>query len=78
MAYAFTLWTFYILYREYKVVATMRLNFLASEERRPDQFTVRSPSITCTVFILAQILLIFINFTFYFVGSGAKCAPGYR
>ncbi|XP_078175021.1 hyperosmolality-gated Ca2+ permeable channel 1.7-like [Carex rostrata] len=40
MAYVFTFWTFYILYREYKVVATMRLNFLALEERRPDQFTV--------------------------------------
>ncbi|KAJ4813474.1 ERD (early-responsive to dehydration stress) family protein [Rhynchospora pubera] len=40
MAYAITFWTFYVLYREYKVVATMRLNFLALEERRPDQFTV--------------------------------------
>ena len=49
MAYAFTLWTCYVLKREYQIVATMRLNFLASERRRPDQFTVRSSSITCIV-----------------------------
>jgi len=41
MAYAFTFWTCYILKREYQTVATMRLHFLASERRRPDQFTVR-------------------------------------
>ncbi|CAL0317584.1 unnamed protein product [Lupinus luteus] len=40
MAYAFTFWTCYILKREYHIVATMRLHFLASERRRPDQFTV--------------------------------------
>uniref|UniRef100_A0A2P2MMJ2 Uncharacterized protein MANES_16G003300 n=2 Tax=Rhizophora mucronata TaxID=61149 RepID=A0A2P2MMJ2_RHIMU len=40
MAYAFTFWTFYILLREYEKVASMRLQFLASEKRRPDQFTV--------------------------------------
>ncbi|KAE9606233.1 putative calcium-dependent channel, 7TM region phosphate [Lupinus albus] len=40
MAYAFTFWTCYILKREYHIVATMRLHFLASEKRRPDQFTV--------------------------------------
>ncbi|KAK7320518.1 hypothetical protein VNO77_30065 [Canavalia gladiata] len=40
MAYAFTFWTCYILKREYQIVATMRLHFLASERRRPDQFTV--------------------------------------
>ncbi|KAJ3700893.1 hypothetical protein LUZ61_004598 [Rhynchospora tenuis] len=40
IAYAITFWTFCVLYREYKVVASMRLNFLALEERRPDQFTV--------------------------------------
>ncbi|XP_019243320.1 PREDICTED: CSC1-like protein At4g02900 isoform X2 [Nicotiana attenuata] len=38
MAYVFTFWTFYILYKEYKTVSTMRLHF--SENRRPDQFTV--------------------------------------
>ncbi|KAG8051716.1 hypothetical protein GUJ93_ZPchr0001g32120 [Zizania palustris] len=40
MAYAFTFWTCYVLLREYEIVATMRLRFLASEKRRPDQFTV--------------------------------------
>ncbi|CAN4101209.1 unnamed protein product [Withania somnifera] len=40
MAYVYTFWTFYILYKEYKTVSTMRLHFLASEKRRPDQFTV--------------------------------------
>ncbi|RYR00213.1 hypothetical protein Ahy_B07g088322 isoform A [Arachis hypogaea] len=40
MAYAFTFWTCYILKREYQIIATMRLHFLASERRRPDQFTV--------------------------------------
>ncbi|KAK7393837.1 hypothetical protein VNO78_22401 [Psophocarpus tetragonolobus] len=40
MAYAFTFWTCYILLKEYKKVASMRLGFLAAEKRRPDQFTV--------------------------------------
>ncbi|KAF5811167.1 putative calcium-dependent channel, 7TM region phosphate [Helianthus annuus] len=40
MAYVFTFWTCYILYKEYKIVTDMRLNFLASQKRRPDQFTV--------------------------------------
>ncbi|XP_021293688.1 calcium permeable stress-gated cation channel 1-like [Herrania umbratica] len=40
MAYAFTFWTFYVLLKEYETVAAMRLQFLASEKRRPDQFTV--------------------------------------
>ncbi|XP_058095114.1 calcium permeable stress-gated cation channel 1-like [Magnolia sinica] len=40
MAYAFTFWTCYVLLKEYEIVATMRLHFLASEQRRPDQFTV--------------------------------------
>lgn len=40
MAYVFTFWTFYILYKEYKIVTNMRLRFIASENRRPDQFTV--------------------------------------
>ncbi|KAG9144157.1 hypothetical protein Leryth_013796 [Lithospermum erythrorhizon] len=40
MAYVFTLWTLYILYKEYDIVSTMRLRFLASEKRRPDQYTV--------------------------------------
>ncbi|WVZ70205.1 hypothetical protein U9M48_018887 [Paspalum notatum var. saurae] len=40
MAYVFTFWTCYVLLREYEIVAKMRLRFLASEKRRPDQFTV--------------------------------------
>ncbi|XP_019434074.1 PREDICTED: calcium permeable stress-gated cation channel 1-like [Lupinus angustifolius] len=40
MAYVFTFWTCYILKREYQLVATMRLHFLASQRRRSDQFTV--------------------------------------
>ncbi|KAA8543208.1 hypothetical protein F0562_021297 [Nyssa sinensis] len=40
MAYVFSFWTWYVLYKEYKIIATMRLHFLASENRRPDQFTV--------------------------------------
>lgn len=45
MAYVFTFWTFFVLYKEYHKVATMRLDFLASERRRPDQFTVLVRSI---------------------------------
>lgn len=41
MAYAITFWTCYILWKEYAKIAAMRLHFLASERRRPDQFTVR-------------------------------------
>ncbi|PIN20127.1 hypothetical protein CDL12_07184 [Handroanthus impetiginosus] len=40
MEYLCTFWTCYMLYREYDRVATMRLNFLASQGRRPEQFTV--------------------------------------
>ncbi|KAK9092012.1 hypothetical protein Syun_026923 [Stephania yunnanensis] len=40
IAYAITFWTCYLLRKEYDIVATMRLHFLATEQRRPDQFTV--------------------------------------
>ncbi|XP_051142183.1 CSC1-like protein At4g02900 [Andrographis paniculata] len=40
MAYVFTFWTCYVLYKEYRIITTKRLQFLASEGRRPDQFTV--------------------------------------
>ncbi|XP_057719368.1 CSC1-like protein At4g02900 [Arachis stenosperma] len=40
MSYLFSFWTCFTLYREYKIIAAMRLRFLASERRRPDQFTV--------------------------------------
>ncbi|KAK9267840.1 hypothetical protein L1049_010276 [Liquidambar formosana] len=40
VAYAFTFWTCFVLQKEYEAIASMRLRFLASEHRRPDQFTV--------------------------------------
>ncbi|CAL9084911.1 unnamed protein product [Musa textilis] len=40
MAYVFTFWSCYVLLKEYKIVTAMRLQFLASVKRRPDQFTV--------------------------------------
>ncbi|XP_008799225.1 calcium permeable stress-gated cation channel 1-like [Phoenix dactylifera] len=40
MAYVFSFWTCYVLRKEYEIIASMRLHFLASEKRRPDQFTV--------------------------------------
>ncbi|KAK8457864.1 hypothetical protein SEVIR_3G260000v4 [Setaria viridis] len=40
MCYVFTIWTFFVLFHEYKVVTTMRLRFLANQNRRPDQYTV--------------------------------------
>ncbi|GLU18152.1 hypothetical protein SLE2022_344670 [Rubroshorea leprosula] len=40
LAYAFTFWTCYVLLKEYEKVASMRLQFIASGNRRPDQFTV--------------------------------------
>ncbi|CAA2993802.1 calcium permeable stress-gated cation channel 1-like isoform X1 [Olea europaea subsp. europaea] len=40
MAYAFTFWACYILLKEYANVSAMRLHFIASERRRPNQFTV--------------------------------------
>nr|GLL42651.1 CSC1-like protein At4g02900 [Ipomoea trifida] len=40
MAYVFSFWTLYVLYKEYEIVTALRLHFLASEHRRPDQFTV--------------------------------------
>ncbi|KAL2339221.1 hypothetical protein Fmac_013667 [Flemingia macrophylla] len=40
VAYAFTFWTCFVLLKEYEQVAAMRLQFLAAEKRRPDQFTV--------------------------------------
>ncbi|XP_059436486.1 CSC1-like protein At4g02900 [Corylus avellana] len=40
MSYVCSFWTCYVLYKEYKIIATMRLEFLASQNRHPDQFTV--------------------------------------
>ncbi|CAN6481946.1 unnamed protein product [Victoria cruziana] len=40
VCYVCTWWTCYVLFKEYGIVSTMRLRFLASQKRRPDQFTV--------------------------------------
>ncbi|KAF9623884.1 hypothetical protein IFM89_005975 [Coptis chinensis] len=39
MAYLLTIWTCFVLYKEYDKVAFMRLHYLASQQRRVDQFT---------------------------------------
>ncbi|XP_023552121.1 CSC1-like protein At1g32090 [Cucurbita pepo subsp. pepo] len=40
LEYLFTLWICFMLYKEYDNIARMRLNFLASQRRCADQFTV--------------------------------------
>lgn len=40
MAYTFTFWTCYVLQKEYAAIRDMRLHFMASEKRRPEQYTV--------------------------------------
>lgn len=40
MQYVFTFWTCFMLYKEYDTVASMRLQFLASQQRRAEQYTV--------------------------------------
>ncbi|GAB2233795.1 hypothetical protein Droror1_Dr00003024 [Drosera rotundifolia] len=40
MAYVFTFWVCYVLKREYEIIESMRLEFLGSSARKPDQFTV--------------------------------------
>ncbi|PQP99451.1 CSC1-like protein [Prunus yedoensis var. nudiflora] len=40
LEYLFTLWICYMLYKEYDYVVSMRLQFLASQRRRAEQFTV--------------------------------------
>ncbi|KAG2680434.1 hypothetical protein I3760_11G099000 [Carya illinoinensis] len=40
LEYLFTIWTCYMLYKEYDYVTSMRLHFLASQRRRVEQFTV--------------------------------------
>lgn len=64
MAYIFTFWTCYVLKKEYEKVASMRLHFLQSEHRRPDQFTVNQlfiPSGHCraviSIFLFLSIVL---------------------
>lgn len=41
LEYLFTFWTCFLLYKEYDHVASMRLRFLSSQNRRAEQFTVR-------------------------------------
>ncbi|KAK2662625.1 hypothetical protein Ddye_001199 [Dipteronia dyeriana] len=40
LEYLFTIWICYLLYKEYDIVASMRLHFLASQPRCAEQFTV--------------------------------------
>ncbi|KAJ0053955.1 hypothetical protein Pint_03539 [Pistacia integerrima] len=40
LEYLFTIYICYMLYKEYDIVASMRLQFLASQPRRAEQFTV--------------------------------------
>ena len=40
MAYIFSAWVCAALYREYKAIMLMRLEFNDAQNRRPDQFTV--------------------------------------
>ncbi|KAF7849680.1 hypothetical protein BT93_L0397 [Corymbia citriodora subsp. variegata] len=40
LEYLFTLWTCFLLFKEYAIVASMRLRFLALQRRRVEQFTV--------------------------------------
>ncbi|XP_021890081.1 CSC1-like protein At1g32090 [Carica papaya] len=40
LEYLFTIWTCFMLYKEYDTVASMRLHFLASQHRCAEQFTV--------------------------------------
>ncbi|KAI3680499.1 hypothetical protein L6452_35270 [Arctium lappa] len=40
MAYVVTIWTCFMLKKEYETIANMRFYFLQSEKHRPDQFTV--------------------------------------
>lgn len=40
LQYLFTFWTCFMLYKEYDKVASMRLQFLASQQRRVEQYTV--------------------------------------
>ncbi|KAL8130235.1 hypothetical protein V2J09_019390 [Rumex salicifolius] len=40
MAYVFSFWTCYVLYKEYEIIAKMRLQYLMLKTRCADQFTV--------------------------------------
>lgn len=59
--YLFTLWACFMLYREYNTVALMRLQYLASQRRRPEQFTV---SENFKYLTLMSVFLIHLEFCF--------------
>ncbi|KAJ4829437.1 hypothetical protein Tsubulata_006632 [Turnera subulata] len=40
LEYLFTIWICFLLYKEYDIIASMRLQFLVSQRRRAEQFTV--------------------------------------
>ncbi|XP_047323706.1 CSC1-like protein At1g32090 [Impatiens glandulifera] len=40
LEYLFTFWTCFLLYKEYGKVVSMRLNFLATQQKQAEQFTV--------------------------------------
>ena len=64
MAYVFTFWTCYVLKREYEIVAAMRLHFLASEQRRPDQFTVSTILLFYWSKMISELHVLFSNSMF--------------
>nr|CAB3500032.1 unnamed protein product [Digitaria exilis] len=57
MAYVFTFWVCFMLYKEYSNVAFMRLHFLASRKRCADQFTILSGSIGFDVLLQFQVIV---------------------
>ncbi|KAJ0018242.1 hypothetical protein Pint_09803 [Pistacia integerrima] len=56
LAYVFTFWTCYMLMKEYEKVSAMRLQFLAAERRRPDQFTVLVRNVPQTGRIVSELV----------------------
>lgn len=62
MSYIFSCWTYYVLYQEYKTIASMRLQYLAYQNRHPDQFTVRLLTLTwlglfpqCCIYMVGEV-----------------------
>lgn len=64
MTYVFSIWACYVLYMEYKTVATMRLRHLASETRRPDQLTVSYSIFLSICYALFALFFIVLAFMF--------------
>lgn len=57
LEYLFTFWTCYMLYKEYERVAAMRLKFLASQQRRAEQFTVSPLSILIALHKILRVII---------------------